>query len=360
MTGGFPGNIDPARALAKMQALPEVAQWARIDVAAATAILPSGRLAPAPELMAVTDLRGRAGLRLNRFKVISGRTANPRAPGEAMTDFPTADREGLRVGSVIKYIVGDPDAKRPKLAAVRIVGIVASPGQFPAVGASSAFSSVYVTPSFVRSNGIRPSPGDASLLIRLRRGAADREAFLRHKAAAGLGEVDVPFVQQVQSAGVQRSIRLESQALWALSVLTGLAAFAIVGQSLARQTYLESADFPALRALGFSRAQLFSLGLVRAAFIRLAAACVVVPVAVLLSPLTPVGLAKIAEPDPGFAVDGLPLVLGTALTAFVTVAACAVPAGTAARAATTGPQPPGPGGRRSPAFTHGLSRVWRS
>jgi hypothetical protein len=201
--------------------------------------------------MAVTDLRGRAGFQLNRFKVISGRVANPRAPGEAMTDFPTADREGLRVGSVIKYIVGDPGAKRPKLAAVRIVGVVASPGQFPAVGASAAFSSVYVTPAFVRSNHIRPSPGDAALLIRLRRGVADREAFLRHKAAAGLGEVDVPFVQQVQTAGIQRSIRLESQALWALSVLIGLAAFAVVGQSLARQTYLESADFPALRALGF-------------------------------------------------------------------------------------------------------------
>src|SRR6185437_7055871 len=31
-----------------------------------------------------------------------------------------------------------------------------------------------------------------------------------------------------------------------------------------------------------------------------------------------------------------------------------------ARAATTGPQPPGPGRKRSPAFTSGLSRAWRS
>jgi hypothetical protein len=61
ITGGFPGNIDPARALAQMEAIPEVAQWARVDVAASVAILPSGRVAPAPELMAVTDLTGRAG-----------------------------------------------------------------------------------------------------------------------------------------------------------------------------------------------------------------------------------------------------------------------------------------------------------
>src|SRR6266540_3204402 len=360
VTGGSAGNIDPGRALAKIEALPEVAQWARIDVAASTAILPSGRVAPAPELMAITDLRGRAGFRLNQFKVISGRPADLRAPGEAMIDFPAADREGLRVGSIVKYIVGSPDAKRPRLAAVRIVGIVASPGQFPAVGASPAFSSVYVTPAFVRANGIRPSPGDAALLIRLRRGAAGRGAFLRQMRAAGLGGVDVPLVQQTQTAGIQRSIRLESQALWALSVLTGLAALAIVGQSLARQTYLDSADLPALRALGFSRAQLFSLGIIRAAIIGMASACVVVPVAVLLSPLTPVGLARIAEPDPGFAVDAGPLLLGAVLAAFLTVLASAIPAWAAVRTATVSREGPGPGRGRSPAFTHALSRAWRS
>jgi FtsX-like permease family len=359
ITGGFPGRIDPGWALAQIEALPEVGQWARVDVAASSAILPSGRVAPAPELMAVTDLRGRAGFRLNRFKVISGRMVNLRAPGEAVVDFPTADRESLRVGSVIKYIVGDPDAKRPKLAAVRIVGIVASPGQFPAVGASSAFGSVYVTPAFVRAHGIRPSPRDAALLIRLRHGVAGGEAFVRQMRAAGLATVDIPEVQQVQTAGIQRSIRLESQALWALCVLIGLAAFAIVGQSLARQTYLDSADLPALWALGFSRAQLFSLGIARAAIIGLASACVVVPVAVLLSPLTPVGLARIAEPDPGFAVDAVPLVLGGVLVAFLTMLACAVPAWTAARTATR-PGHPAPGRGRSPVLSHALSRTWRS
>jgi hypothetical protein len=75
-------------------------------MAASAAILPSGRVAPAPELMAVTDLMGPAGFRLNRFKVISGRMVNLRAPGEAMIDFPTADREDLRVGSIVKFIVG--------------------------------------------------------------------------------------------------------------------------------------------------------------------------------------------------------------------------------------------------------------
>jgi putative ABC transport system permease protein len=104
---------------------------------------------------------------------------------------------------------------------------------------------------------------------------------------------------------------------------------------------------------------LFSLGTARAAFIGLAAARVVVPVAVLLSPLTPVGLARIAEPDPGFAVDAWPLVLGAALAAVVTVLACAVPVWTAARIGTRGERP-GLGRGRSPALVHALSRAWRA
>jgi hypothetical protein len=361
ITGGSSGNIDPARALTQIEAMPAVGQWARVDVAASTAILPSGRVAPAPELMAVTDLSGRAGFRLNRFKVISGRIANLHAPSEAMIDFPTADREDLRVGSIIRFIVGSPDAKPARLAAVRIVGVVASPGQFPAVGASSASGSVYVTPAFVRSNGIRPPPGDAALLIRLRHGAANRDAFLRQMRAAGLGGADIPEVQQTQTAGIQRSIRLESQALWALCVLTGLAAFAIVGQSQARQN---------LPGLGRSAR----------------------PVGARLFP-RPVGLARhlagrrhrrggrlCSRPGRRPALATRPSRLGQdrrtrpwirrgrfaagsrrGLVALLTMLASAVPAWTAARtAATVRREGPGPGRARSSAFTSALSRAWRS
>ena len=96
----------------------------------ASAILPSGRLVLGPELVATADLTGRAGVGLNRFKVISGRMQTLAYPVRRSIDFPTADREDLRVGSVVRFSLGNPAAPR-KFAAVRIVGIVASPGQFP-------------------------------------------------------------------------------------------------------------------------------------------------------------------------------------------------------------------------------------
>jgi len=151
VTGGFPEKLDPERTLAQMAAMPEVLEWTRVDVAAYAAILPSGRRVSIPELAAITDLSGRAGYQLNRFKVLSGRLADLGAADEAMVDFPAADRQGLRVGSKVRFFVGDPEAAPPRLATVRIVGIVASPGQFPAVGASSGLASVYVTPAFVRA-----------------------------------------------------------------------------------------------------------------------------------------------------------------------------------------------------------------
>jgi predicted lysophospholipase L1 biosynthesis ABC-type transport system permease subunit len=360
VTGGFPENIDAERALVQMAAMPEVLEWARVDVVAYAAILPSGRRVSIPELAAVTDLSGRAGYQLNRFKVVSGQMADRRAPDEAMIDFPTADHQNLRVGSTVRFIVGDPSAKPLRLAPVRIVAIVASPGQFPAVGASSVFGGVYVTPAFVRSNGITPSPTDASLLIRLRRSAADRDAFLRHLAAADLAAVDIPMVEEVQTAGVQRSIRLESQALWALSALVALAALAVLGQALARQIYLESAELPTLRALGMSRVQLSALGMLRAMIIGAVAACLTVPTGILLSPFTPIGLARIAEPYPGFAVDAFPLVLGAGSVLLLTLLVGSVPAWTAARTATTGAGSPEADRQRPSALASALGRAWRS
>jgi hypothetical protein len=179
-------------------------------------------------------------------------------------------------------------------------------------------------------------------------------------AAAGLSSVDIPMVEQVQTAGVQRSIRFESQALWALCVLIALAALAVLGQALARQTYLESAELPTLRALGMSRAQLSTLGPLRVTIIGVVAGFLAVPTAILLSPFTPIGLARIAEPDPGFAVDTFSLVLGAVSVLLLTVLVGVVFAWTAARMATTGAGGSEADRQRPSALAGALGRVWRS
>jgi len=74
----------------------------------------------------------------------------------------------------------------------------------------------------------------------------------------------------------------------------------------------------------------------------------------------PIGLARIAEPYPGFAVDAFPLVLGAMSVFLLTLLVGAVPAWTAARTATTGSGNLEVDRQRPSALAGALGRVWRS
>jgi putative ABC transport system permease protein len=71
----------------------------------------------------------------------------------------------------------------------------------------------------------------------------------------------------------------------------------------------------------------------RAAAIGAAAAAAAVPIAIALSPLTPIGLARLAEPNPGIWIDAPVLGIGSLLVLVVTVAGSVLPALAAARSA---------------------------
>ena len=102
-----------------------------------------------------------------------------------------------------------------------------------------------------------------------------------------------------------------------LAGLAGLAGLAVVGQALGRQSVVESEEYPTLTALGLPRNQLVVLGNARNLLVALAGAAGAVFVAFALSPLTPVGEARLAEPSPGFAFDPVVLLLGALVTVVV-------------------------------------------
>ena len=100
----------------------------------------------------------------------------------------------------------------------------------------------------------------------------------------------------------------------------------LVGQALARQTFLDSVDHPTFRALGFGRRQLVMAALLRALVIAIAAAAIAIVIAIAASPLTPVGVARDADPDLGFFVDGPVVVLGALAVALAVLALAILPA----------------------------------
>ncbi len=169
-----------------------------------------------------------------------------------------------------------------------------------------------------------------------------------------------------QAANTERSIHLQAVALWLVAALLAVISVLVLGQLLARMSFLDSVEYAALRALGLSRRTLLAVGLFRAAVIGAAGAVVGTLTALAISPLLPVGLAAVAEPYPGISADGLVFGVGVAAAVLITIVATAWPTWRAASAgpAMDGlgrPAPASPGGRLRPHFlatlTSGIGSV---
>src|SRR6185503_3498414 len=128
-------------------------------------------------------------------------------------------------------------------------------------------------------------------VVRLRRGGADIPAFVDDVHRLVGGQPELNLIRSQQTANVQRSIHLQAVALWLLGGLLALVTIGVMGQLLARQAFVEAAEHSTLRALGMTRGQLWATGMVRAAAIGTVAAGAAVGMAVLASPLTPIGTA---------------------------------------------------------------------
>ena len=121
-----------------------------------------------------------------------------------------------------------------------------------------------------------------------------------------------------------------------------------------RQAEHAAADYPTLRALGVSRAQLILLGVGRAGLVAAVTAGVALIVAVALSPLMPIGRAGDLEPQPGIDFDVLVLAAGAALIFLAALAAGAIAAARTALAAGAPSSPVSIGARAGTSTPIGL------
>ena len=114
---------------------------------------------------------------------------------------------------------------------------------------------------------------------------------------------------------------------WVLAGLAALAGLAVLGQAAARQFVTDRDDHQALSAVGLRAGQFVALGLARAAIIGAVGAAGAVVLARALSPLTPVGEARLAAGSPGgVVIDPLVTAAGALATMAIVVALSAWPA----------------------------------
>ncbi len=292
----------------RIRAAPFTLETARYGFANVMVELPHGERPSFLALGPVVDVENRVGTVLPRVKMLRGRLPAPDAPDEVSVGFLAAERFGLRVGDTVD--IAAADSARSQLETARLVGIHAAPGEFPsATGAQG--SSLLLTRAFARAFPDVVDPTNDGLLVRVRPGTT------RQQLDAFIGTLRYGLDSDASSevtSGIEQTIRLETVALAAFAGIFALAGLVLAAQIFRRLSDAESEERTTLAALGWDRADTLRLGALRGVVIGIIAAGAGAVVAIGLSPLFPVGLGRIADPDVGWHVDTLVLGVGVATT----------------------------------------------
>lgn len=293
-------------------------------------------------LPALAASDGRILTEVARPRITAGRLPNQDRPDEAFANRFLA-AEGVGVGTTLEVRVGattedDPGATVGPVRRVTIVGTGILPNEVLPIAVNDSFPTLFVTEAFYRQYAGPAYAAFDGAFARLRPGTdaprfrtSVQHVFDRYPHLGGLFYSS----EDERTIVVQRAVRPQVVALQLFGALGALTTLLIVGQALARQLYGDASDYPTLRALGMTQRQLFVIGMIRAGAVATGAAIIAVLVAIAVSPVMPLGTARLAEPDPGVGVDAPLLALGAAGMIVVLLLTQAVPAMFRARARAT-------------------------
>jgi ABC-type antimicrobial peptide transport system permease subunit len=318
---------------------------------------------------------GRLGVNVDRVKLLAGRTFSPSVPGQAMVNQQLADLEHLAPGGTLRLFGvpndqnGRPEYGKAVTLSYRVTAIVTFDDEIVPTGNNSSLPTALVSwpfaPPAVATGltdgdeaAIRLQPGASLTTFTIAANAlAKRYAGTQTDPGTGGNIITINLSDQVNAT--MSAIRPEAVALAAFAGLAGLIALAVIGQLLSRQLALEAAEFPVLRALGMRGPTLIALSLARLALVTVTGAVVAVAAAVAVSPLMPIGPARLAETDPGVEVNLAVLAAGGTVIALLPLAVLLPAARRAARQAhgPLGVAEPAEGASR-PSRLAALTRAW--
>jgi hypothetical protein len=276
------------------------------------------------------------------FTLVSGQLPDPSKPDQVLASSTLQQDDGIHVGSVIHVPFEAPSQAAdynspntgyvpphgPRLA-LQVVGIEATEIEFPSGGTPVYL--LYAGPGFARS--VLPHTAvEYEYFVRLRHGGAGIPQFDQHVNQLNLGVGNVGASSEDGTAAtIQASIHPQAVGWWILAALAALVGLAVVGQALARQSAVESEDQTTLVAVGMSRRDLFALDMARNLVVGVAGAVGAVVIATFLSPIAPLGEARLAQDSAGFAFDSFVLLLGALATVVVVLVLGIWPARRASR-----------------------------
>jgi len=274
---------------------------------------------------------------LDRPRVVAGRLTNPHRADELTMNEAAAVDLHVHAGSRIdvglfaasqagRVATGEP---MPLLGRVpmTVTGIVRytadlqhQPNVQPGTEFASADDRVSLSDGFWRQYGSRVAIDFLGVAVKLPTGAKSFDRLANATArlsngrfATSLGDNFVP-----NRPALVRTIDLQATALLAVGLLGALAGVVLMAQAVARHVASRSEDHRILSTLGMTRRQMIAGEVLAMLPAAIGGAVVAAVVAVGLSPLTPIGVARDAELRPGVDVNWLVVSAGAvALVAFV-------------------------------------------
>ncbi len=258
-----------------------------------------------------------------------GRLPDQSRPDELFANPGAAKVTGLRVGDTIDVVAISPDEIRAdmteaqfgeafgagrlgKAAHLRLVGIGVVTGD---VVPGAQLSTMLLTTEFLEKYGTRPA--FIGYTVRLSGGAAATDAFIqRVKREAPAGAVIDFQTLASDRATVHRAVLPQVVALLAFAAVLTAGAMLAIGQMLGRRAGIRADDDRTLAAMGMTPRERRVADWFRLVAVVVSGVVLALAVAALGSGLTPVGVARGVDPNPGLALDWVvlgPGALGLAL-----------------------------------------------
>ena len=305
----------------------------RVRDLAAPSVMPltkngAARLELANELQTYGSLDGELSQQ-DRLTIIKGHLTNPRRLDEVEMTANAADFLHLRVGQ--KILLGAFTTKQTESAGfgtakvqprlrieATLTGIVVFNNQVVQDDVDRSYGFMVLTPALIRQIGtISPSSITPALYnLQLDHGNLDaakvETEFINATPPQSGYEIHVTARTTAQ---VELSIKPESVALGAFGAIAAIVALILGLQAISRQLRISDEDRRVLWALGASPATIAGDGLIGALSAVVLGALLAVAVAVLLSPLAPLGAVRDVYPHPGIAFDWT--VLGAGLLVLI-------------------------------------------
>ena len=289
--------------------LPQVEAMTRL---AFPFIVPKGEgLYPFLDFLAMSEVDNEFGRTMNLPRMLAGRLPPPGSVHDMVVSENYAAEADLAVGDEVTFesyapdqfeslfTTGDAGPPAGPEVTLTVAGILRVP-DFLSESVGSFSPRVFMNQAFLEEYGDEMAVYPGGAAVRLRNGAADVPAVI--DAVRALFPDDAELELQPASDlsdRIEESLDVLVLGLLLCALLAVLAGVVVLGQALARHLSRDGADERNLTSLGMRRRERVASLVAAAVPVAVGGTLLAGVLAVVASPLMPVGLARKAEPDRG-------------------------------------------------------------